>query len=131
MKYICYEIYMHYPMYGYRRIKVELEKYGYMVNRKAVYRIMKHLGIKGIYPKPKTSVKDAANYVYPYLLKEMAIDRSNKVWQVDITYMKVLSGYMYVSAIIDVYSRRILSYKISNSLCKDSVILALEDATIS
>ena len=91
---------------------------------------MKHLGIKAIYPKPKTSVKDDTNYVYPYLLSDIEIDKSNKVWQVDITYMKVLSGYMYVSAIIDVYSRRILSYKISNSLCKDSVILAVEDALL-
>ena len=127
---LIYEIYIKYPMYGYRRIKVLLERYGYILNHKTVSRIMKRLGIKAIYQKPRTSINGNKNYKYPYLLKSLKIDSPNKVWQVDITYMKVTSGYMYISAIIDVYSRRILSHRISNSLCKESVLLTLEDALL-
>ena len=128
---LLYEIYTKYPIYGYRRIKVELEKKGYKLNRKTVYRMMRSLGLKAIYQKPKTSVKEVGSYIYPYLLKEIKIDSINKVWQVDITYFKVVTGYMYLTGIIDVYSRRIISYRISNSLCKESVLLALEDGISS
>lgn len=122
------EIYSKYPIYGYRRITSELSKYGYMVNRKAVQRIMKELNLQAIYPKPKTSVKSSEGQVYPYLLKNMTMDKPNIAWQVDITYFRVEQGFMYLTAIIDVCSRMIVGYKLSNSLCADSCLMALENA---
>ena len=124
------EIYSAYPIYGYRRITAMLQRQAIVVNHKKVLRLMRELNIQAIYPKPNTSKKNEVNSTYPYLLQNMTITKVNQVWQVDITYLKTSSGFLYLVAIIDVYSRLIMGWKISNSLCADSCINALEDALI-
>lgn len=125
------EIYAKYPIYGYRRITAILRKEGLEINHKKVQRIMKLLNIQAIYPKPNTSKNAEDAVVYPYLLGDMSITSSNQVWQTDITYLRTKSGFMYLVAILDVYSRKVLSYRLSNNLGADMCILALEDAIMS
>jgi putative transposase len=121
-------IHTEYPFYGFRRIKIALQEYGFYVGKKLVIRLMKKMGIHTIYPKPKTTVPTSDHVKYPYLLRGINIERSNQVWESDITYIAMEKGYMYLSAIIVVYSRKVLSWQISNTMeaiwCKD----ILEDA---
>lgn len=121
------EIYSSYPMYGYRRITAMLLRQGIVVNHKKVLRLMNVMNIKAIYPGPNTSKKLLGSLVYPYLLPNIVINKPHKVWQVDITYLRVNSGFMYLVAFIDVYSRLIVSWRLSNDLSTLSCILALED----
>lgn len=104
------------PFYGYRRITQELKEKGRIVNRKRVQRLMQLMGIQAIYPKPKTSVKNKAHEIYPYLLKDLEIKSSNQVWAVDITYLKMGRGFMYLVALIDIHSRYIVGWGLSNTL---------------
>ncbi|MEM9213642.1 MAG: IS3 family transposase [Cyanobacteria bacterium P01_F01_bin.150] len=119
------EQYMRTPFYGSRRMTVILQKLGYRVNRKRVQRLMRELGIEAIYPKPRLSNMNSEHTVYPYLLKGLAINHSNQVWCTDITYLPVLKGHFYLVAIMDWFSRRVLSWRISNTLdvtfCVDSL----------
>ena len=124
------EIYAQYPIYGYRRITAILHNMGYKINRKKVLRLMRKLKLKAIYPKPNTSKRKQQDMVYPYLLNKLAISRCNQVWQVDITYIRTNHGFMYLVALIDVYSRYIVGARLSNSLCTQSCLQALEDAVI-
>ena len=124
------EIYAQYPIYGYRRITAILNNMGYKINRKKVLRLMRKLKLKAIYPKPNTSKRKQQDMVYPYLLNKLAISRCNQVWQVDITYIRTNHGFMYLVALIDVYSRYIVGARLSNSLCTQSCLQALEDAVI-
>jgi putative transposase len=101
---------------------------GININHKKVMNLMKGLNLKAIYPKPNTSMRNHADMVHPYLLKDLEIDSFNKVWQTDISYIRVGSGFMYLTGIIDVYSRKVLSYRISNSLSVESCIDTLDDA---
>ena len=103
-----------------------LTYYKLSVNSKRVRRIMLKLGIKGIIPKRNLSKNKKPVYKYPYLLKNLMISRANMVWAIDITYLKLPSGYMYLIAIIDVYSRCILSYEISNGLETEPCVRCLE-----
>lgn len=119
------EIWLRHPFYGYRRISKELQAMGYKINKKRVQRLMRAMSIKALYPKPKTSIKNEEHKVYPYLLKEMAITRSNQAWQVDITYLRHKGGFMYLVALIDVYSRFVVSWEISNTLHTDFCLDAL------
>ena len=105
-----------------------LRRQGILVNHKKVRNLMKLLKLKAIFPGPNTSVRNHANKVHPYLLKGMEIKRFNQVWQTDITYIRVGAGFMYLTGIVDVYSRKVLSYRLSNSLSVDACIDALEDA---
>jgi len=104
--------------YGYRKIAAELKREGNIANTKKVLRIMREIGIKGIYPKKKIRAanKDKENKIYPYLLKDLKIEKANQVWATDITYIRVDNYFMYFVAIIDLYSRYIISYDLSNSL---------------
>lgn len=122
------EIYEATPQYGYRRIHAQLNREGRKINRKRVYRLMKELGLQAIYPKPKTTIRDKGSSVYPYLLEGLKIERSHQAWQVDITYFKLPGGFVYLTCIIDVYSRAVVGWRLSNSLSKDAVLEALEDA---
>ena len=121
------EIYEKTPQYGYRRIHAQLGREGKVVNRKKVYRLMKELGIQAIYPKPQTTIRGALGLVHPYLLGGLAIERPHQAWQVDITYLKLPGGFVYLVALIDVYSRVVVGWRLSNSLCKESALEALED----
>lgn len=122
------EIYSSYPVYGYRRIRAMLVRLGFYVNHKKVARLMRLMNIRAIYPGPNTSKKAIGSMVYPYLLSNLTIDKPNQVWQVDITYLRTGNGFMYLVAIIDVYTRIIVSWRLSNDLSAESCILALRCA---
>lgn len=112
---IIYEIWLSKPFYGYRKITALLLRLGHIINHKTVLRIMREMGIQALYPKPKLS-KKSGQVVHPYLLKEMIIDLPNQVWATDITYIKLPSGFVYLIAFIDIYSRHIQSWSISNTM---------------
>jgi len=122
------EIYEATPQYGYRRVHAQLLREGRNVNRKRVYRLMKELGLQAIYPRPKTTIRGKQATVYPYLLGGLKIERPHQVWQVDITYLKLPGGFVYLTCLIDVYSRAVVGWRLSNSLCKEAALEALEDA---
>ncbi len=121
-------IYTDYPFYGHRRIYHEVLDKGYNIGRDRVLKYMEVMGISPIYPRPKTTIKNKENTIYPYLLKEVRVTRPNQVWSIDITYIPLRQGFCYMVAIIDWYSRSILSYKLSNTLDVQFCIEALSDA---
>jgi len=106
----------------------ELRQLGYAVNRKRVQRLMRKMGIEAIYPGPNTSKPHPAHRIYPYLLRGLTIDRPNQVWSTDITYIRMVHGFMYLVAVMDWYSRYVLSWRLSNTLEADFCIEALESA---
>jgi putative transposase len=122
------EIYTKWPFYGVRRIKVLVSKAGYKVNDKRVRRLMRKMGLETLYPKPKLSLAEAQNKVYPYLLKNLKIERVNQVWSTDITYVRLRQGFIYLVAIMDWYSRYVLAWEVSNTLDASFCISALERA---
>lgn len=129
------DVWEQYSFYGYRRITKELKGKGINVNKKRVQRLMRLAGIQAIYPKPKTSIKNKAHATYPYLLKDMQITKPNQSWMVDITYLSLGKGFVYLVALIDVYSRYIVGWQISITLethfcidaLKQGLALALPD----
>ena len=123
-----YEIWRKWPFYGYRRITAELNRRDFLINRKRVLRVMRQLGLQAIYPKPKTSVNGENHKIYPYLLRNVVISKPNQVWATDITYVRLPQGFVYLVAIIDVNSRYILSWRISNSMETSFCMAALEEA---
>jgi putative transposase len=120
--------YTNYPFYGSRRMMKWLVKKGHKVNRKYIRRLMRLMGIEGLAPKPNTSKPRREHKKYPYLLKGLKIDRPNQVWSTDITYIPLSHGFVYLTAIIDWYSRLVLSWRISNTLESDFCVDALNDA---
>ena len=120
--------YTKYPFYGSRRMMRWLRKQGRKVNRKHIRRLMRLMGLEGLAPKPNTSKPRKEHKKYPYLLKGLKIDRANQVWATDITYVPMRRGFIYLVAIIDWYSRHVLSWRISNTLDSDFCVDALEDA---
>lgn len=117
-----------YPFYGSRKITVALKKEGWPTGRERVRHLMRKMGIETIYPKPNLSRRRLDHAVYPYLLKGIMINRPNYVWSSDITYIRLNHGFLYLVAVIDWYSRYVLSWRLSNSLDNDFCIEALEDA---
>ena len=122
------DIYQESPYYGYRRILVDLRKRGLVINHKKLQRLLQLAGIKAVHPSKKTSVRDASHKVYPYLLRELTIDRPNQVWAVDITYIKIRHGFVYLICLIDVFSRRIMGWALSTFLDTQPCLDALTDA---
>lgn len=126
-------IYLRHPEYGYPRMTDELVLGGYEVNHKRVARLMRKMGLQAITPGPHTSRPAAGHEVYPYLLRDVKIDRVNQVWSTDITYIPMSSGYLYLSAVIDWYSRYVLSWELSNtmesSFCVNALRRALKQGT--
>ncbi len=116
------------PYYGSRKMRVHLERKGHLINRKRVQRLMRTMGIQAVYPRPRTSIPGDGHKVYPYLLKGLKIDRPNQVWATDISYVPLARGFMYLVAIIDWYSRKVLSWRVSNTMDTDFCIDALEEA---
>ncbi|MEO9206432.1 MAG: IS3 family transposase [Gammaproteobacteria bacterium] len=116
-----------YPFYGYRRITKELrENNGIKVNRKRVERLMAWGGIQAIHPGPNTSKRNKLHAVHPYLLRDVKIMRPNQAWMIDITYLRMPNGFMYLVALIDVYSRYIVGWSLSNTLETEFCIDALK-----
>jgi putative transposase len=120
--------YTKHPFYGSRRMAVILKKMGYRVNRKRVQRLMRMMGLAGMAPGPKTSRPHLEHKVYPYILRGVAVSRPNQVWGTDITYIRLARGFAYLVAIIDWYSRRVLSWRISNSMEATFCVDCLEEA---
>lgn len=116
------------PYYGSRRIRDWLEDRGHPVNRKKVQRLMRTMDLTAQYPKRNLSLANQAHKVYPYLLRGLAIDRSNQVWATDITYIPMARGFVYLVAILDWYSRKVLSWRLSNTLDVSFCVAALEEA---
>jgi putative transposase len=117
------------PFYGSRRLTAYLKNgEGYDVNRKRVQRLMRLMRIEAIYPKPKTTSSGEGHKIYPYLLRDVAIVKPDQVWSTDITYIRVGKGFAYLTAIIDWYSRYVLSWKLSNALENTFCVETLEEA---
>lgn len=122
------EQYMKTPVYGTRSMRDFLNRQGYRVNRKRVQRLMRLMGLEAIYPKPVTSKPHPEHRIYPYLLKNMDINRPDMVWASDITYIPLKRGFMYLVAVMDWHSRKVLSWRISNTLDTDFCVSALKEA---
>jgi putative transposase len=122
------EIHLRLPFYGSRRMRDELEDRGHVVNRKRVQRLMRLMGLRALYPRQRTSQPGKGHKIYPYLLRDLAIERANQVWATDICYIPMAKGFMYLVAIMDWHSRRVLSWRVSNTLDTDFCIEALEEA---
>ena len=122
------EEYTRHPFYGTRRMVIFLMRIGHTVNRKRVQRLMRQMGLAGMAPGPNTSRPHPEHKVYPYLLRGVPVVRPNQVWSTDITYIRLARGFVYLVAIIDWYSRRVLGWRISNSMEAVFCIDCLEDA---
>ena len=122
------EEYTRHPFYGTRRMVVYLLTVGHTVNRKRVQRLMREMGLAGMAPGPNTSRSHPEHKIYPYLLRGIPVVRPNQVWSTDITYIRLARGFVYLVAIIDWYSRRVLSWRISNSMEAVFCVDCLEDA---
>ena len=122
------EEYTRHPFYGTRRMVVFLDTVGHVVNRKRVQRLMRLMGLAGMAPGPNTSRPHPEHKVYPYLLRGVPVVRPHQVWSTDITYIRLPRGFAYLVAIIDWYSRRVLSWRISNSMEAVFCVDCLEDA---
>lgn len=122
------DIYALHPFKGYRRICLDLRDKGYQINSKRVLRLMCSLGLQAIYPKKNLSKRRQQDTVYPYLLKDYPPVKVHDCWQVDITYIKIATGYLYLTALIDVVSRHVMGWHISTHLDADSCLRALDMA---
>lgn len=122
------EAYTRYPFYGSRKMVVYLRQRGHGVNRKRVQHLMRTLGLSAMAPGPHTSRPHAQHPVYPYLLREVAVVRPNQVWSTDITYIRLARGFVYLVAVIDWYSRKVLAWRLSNTLDSGFCVDCLENA---
>jgi putative transposase len=122
------KLYTKYPFYGARRLSINLPTEFQPVNVKKVRRLMKTMGIEAIYPKPNLSKPKLGHKIFPYLLRGIKIERVNQVWSTDITYVPMKEGFLYLCAVVDWYSRYILSWEISNTLTTDFCLKAVNDA---
>lgn len=122
------EQYTRTPFYGILRMTAWLQRQGYEVNHKRVQRLLRKMGLAAIYPKPCTTMAKAGHKIYPYLLRGTKIVRVNQVWSTDITYIRLRQGFIYLVAIIDWYSRYVLSWEVSISLESDFCVAALARA---
>ncbi len=122
------EEYTRHPFYGSRKMVVFLKRAGHNVNRKRVQRLMQQMGLAGMAPGSNTSRPHPEHKIYPYLLRGVPVLRPNQVWSTDITYIRIPHGFAYLVAIIDWYSRRVLSWRLSNSMDAEFCVACLEDA---
>ena len=121
--------YLALPFYGTRRVKDWLyDKHGLIVNRKRIQRLRRILAIETLYPKKNLSLANQAHKIYPYLLRGLTIDRPNQVWSTDITYIPMAKGFVYLVAVMDWYSRRVLSWRLSTTMDTGFCVDALEEA---
>ena len=125
-----YEVYLEHPCYGYRKITAVLRHEGFVINRKRIQRVMQEMGLRAIYPGPRTSLRNREDSVYPYLLRGLKITRPNHVWAVDITYIRLPTGMVYLFALIDWASRFIVGWTLANSMTADHGVETLQKALI-
>ncbi len=116
------------PYYGSRQMARYLRRLGYCVGRHRVRRLMRTMGLRAIYQEPRTSQPHPDHKVYPYLLRNLAVKQPNQVWCTDITYIPIKRGFLYLVAIMDWYSRKVLSWRLSNTMDTRFCIEALEEA---
>jgi putative transposase len=122
------ELFTENPMYGSRRLQVMLKRDGILVGRRRIRGLMKKLGLWAVGPKPNTSKPHPEHKIYPYLLRGLLIDRPNQVWATDITYIRMRHGFLYLCAIMDWATRKVLSWRLSNTLTSDFCTAALKEA---
>jgi putative transposase len=122
------ELHLQLPYYGSRKLARALKREGHEVGRRHVATLMRRMGIEALYRRPRTSIPTRGASIYPYLLSGLAIERPNQVWASDITYLPMAHGFMYLVAILDVASRKVLSFRLSNTLTADFCLEALEEA---
>jgi putative transposase len=122
------QIHLRLPFLGSRKIRDVLQREGYRVNRKKVQRLMHLMGMCALYPKRRTSLPGKGHKIYPYLLREVAVVRPDQVWTADICYIPMARGFLYLVAIMDWYSRKVLSWRLSNTLDTEFCVDALEEA---
>ena len=113
------EIHLRLPFFGSRRIHDELQDYSHTVNRKPIQRLMRQMGLRALYPRQRASQPGKGHKIYPYLLRDLPIEHANHVWATDICYIPMAKGFMYLVAIMDWHSRRVLSWRVSNTLDTD------------
>jgi putative transposase len=116
------------PWYGSRQMARHLRREGYTVGRKRVRRLMAKMGLAPVYQRPRTTVPHPEHRVYPYLLRDLVIDRPNQVWCADLTYIPMRRGFLYLVAIMDWATRKVLSWRVSNTMDVEFCLEALEDA---
>ena len=124
------ELFTENPMYGSRRMQAMLKRDGILVGRRRIRRLMRKLGLWAITPKPDTSRPHPEHKIYPYLLRGLVIDQPNQVWATDITYIPMQKGFMYLVAILDWATRRVLAWRLSNTLTADFCVAALNEAIL-
>ena len=122
------ELYTEWPFYGSRKITEEMIKKGYEVNRKRIQRLMRIMGLEVIYQRPNLSKPNFAHRKFPYLLKGVKIESVNQVWSTDITYIPMKKGFLYLTAVIDWFTRYVLTWRLSNNLESGFCIDALKEA---
>ena len=122
------KIHLAWPFYGSRRIAEDLTERGQSVNRKRVQRLMRQMGIRALYPRQRTSQPGKGHTIHPYLLRNLVIECPNQVWASDITYIPMAKGFMYLVVILDWHSRRVLAWRLSNTLETDFCLEALDEA---
>ncbi len=120
------EQYTRTPFYGVERMTAWLKQQGYEVNRKRVRRLLRAIGLEALYPKPRLSEAQPGHRIYPYLLRDVEIERVNQVWSTDITYIRLWQGFVYLVAVMDWYSRYVLAWEVSVSLESSFCVSALE-----
>jgi putative transposase len=122
------ELHLEHPFYGARRLAKQLEREGFDVGRVHVTTLMRRMGIEALYRRPRTSIPARDAKIYPYLLDGLAIERPNQVWASDLTYLPMAHGFLYLVAILDVASRKVLSFRVSNTMTPDFCVDALAEA---
>lgn len=122
------QVYLKYPFYGSRRMRDWFEDHGMKVNRKRIQRLMRLMAIAALYPKKKTSQPGKGQKIYPYLLCGLEIKHANQVWAADITYIPMAKGFLYLVAIIDLYSRKTLAWQLSNTMDTTFCVETLQEA---
>ncbi len=122
------QLYTKHPFYGSRKIAVILSQNGKKINRKRIQRLMRVMGLQAIHQKPNTSNHDSGHSKYPYLLRNISAERCNHIWSTDITYIRLSHGFIYLTAVIDWFSRVVLSWEVSNTLDSSFCISCLESA---
>jgi putative transposase len=122
------ELHLEHPFYGARRLAKQLKREGFEVGRLHVTTLMRRMGIEALYRRPRTSIAAREAKIYPYLLEGLAIERPNQVWSSDLTYLPMAHGFLYLVAILDVASRKVLSFRLSNTMTPDFCVDALSEA---
>ena len=122
------ELHLEHPFLGSRKLTRLLKDEGHAVGRRHVTTLMRRMGIEAIYRKPRTSLPDQAHKIYPYLLSEVLIERPNQAWAADITYLPMAKGFVYLVAILDLYSRKVVAWRTNNTLTSDFCVEALQEA---